>query len=71
MHGGINVIDNDGSRIAVSLVLRLVNSSRQYTDKMVYNNQKNSLCPDHIFEKIDVQLYHSNLLRVYRNNFFV
>ena len=73
MHGGINIIDKDGSQISVVLVFRVVNSSRQYhvdTDKMVYKNQENSHHADHLFEIFDKQLYHSNLLNIYRNIFF-
>ena len=61
--------DNDGSKISVALVFRVVNYSRYYhvdTDKMVYNNQENALSADNLFEKFDMQKYHSNLLKLYR-----
>ena len=72
MHGGVNVTDKDGSQISVDLVFRVVNTSIQYhvdTDKMVYKNHDNGLRADHLFEKNDVQLYHPNLLKLYRNIF--
>ena len=53
MHGGVNVTDKDGSTMSVTLIFRVVNSSRQYlvdTDKIVYNNQDNALYADHLFE---------------------
>jgi len=58
----------------VALVVRGVNSSRQYhvgTDKMVCSNQENGLCADHLFEKNDTKMYHSNLLKLYIHIFFV
>ena len=38
MHGGVNMIDKDGSKMSIALVFRAVISSRKYhveTDKMV------------------------------------